>query len=50
MNIRPVMAKSNPQFEDVKVYEAHIDKCGEEAKQSKACLKWYAIYAQKPLN
>lgn len=50
MNIRPVMAKSNPQFEDEKVYKEFIDKCGEETKQNKGCLGWVAVYAQKPLN
>ncbi|EPB85414.1 hypothetical protein HMPREF1544_07785 [Mucor circinelloides 1006PhL] len=50
MNIRPVMAKSNPEFADENVYRDFIDKCGEETKQNKGCLGWVAVYAQKPLN
>ncbi|KAI8642087.1 S-adenosyl-L-methionine-dependent methyltransferase [Parasitella parasitica] len=38
LNLRSVMATSNPKYEDVKAYEAHINRCGEEAKQSKTCF------------
>ncbi|CEP08045.1 hypothetical protein [Parasitella parasitica] len=50
MNLRGIMATSDPTFENLKAYEAHIHQCGEEAKQSKTCFRWYAVYAQKPLN
>lgn len=48
MNIRPVMAKSNTEWEDVADCEAHIQQCGEEVKNSKTCFKWYSVYARKP--
>lgn len=48
LNIRPVMAKSNPEWQDVETYEKYIDACGEEAKTNKTCVNWYAYYAQKP--
>lgn len=48
INLRPVMAKSNSEWEDAEAYEAYINKCGEEAKENKTCLKWYSIHARKP--
>lgn len=48
LNLKPVMSKVNPAWENGDDYEAHINKCGEEAKASKACLRWYSIYAKKP--
>jgi hypothetical protein len=48
INIRPVLAKSMSEWENADIYEAYIDQCGEEAKNSKTYLKWYSIYARKP--
>ncbi|RCH84492.1 hypothetical protein CU098_008472 [Rhizopus stolonifer] len=49
MNVKPVLSKTNPEFENQEVYEAHLNKCGEEARRSQAHLGWYAVYAQKPV-
>lgn len=48
LNLAPVMTKTNPEWESLSAYEAHINQCGEEAKNSKTCLGWYSVYAQKP--
>ncbi|KAL9549033.1 hypothetical protein MBANPS3_005397 [Mucor bainieri] len=48
LNIRPAMARSNPEWEDAQVYVKYIDACGEEAEANKTCVNWYAYYAQKP--
>lgn len=48
LNLRPVMAKANPAWEDEAAYEALINQCGEEAKKSKTCLAWYSVTARKP--
>ncbi len=48
LNLAPVMSKMNAAWEKEGSYEAHINQCGEEAKNSKTCLGWYTVYAQKP--
>lgn len=48
LNIHPVMGKVNPEWEDPAAYTALIDRCGEEAKASKICIKWYSVRARKP--
>lgn len=47
-NTRHAIAMANPDWEDPAVYSDHIDKCGEESRESKTHLKWYSVYARKP--
>lgn len=50
LNLRPVMAKKNPAFEDPHQFEAYLEKSGLECKEYKTCTKWFINYAQKPLH
>lgn len=47
-NIRPVMAKANPAWEDSEAYRIHIERCSEEVRESKTCVHWQNVYARKP--
>ncbi|KAL9549034.1 hypothetical protein MBANPS3_005398 [Mucor bainieri] len=48
-NIRPVMAMSNPEWQDEKLYAVHIDNCAKEAETMETSVNWYTCIAQKPL-
>jgi hypothetical protein len=48
LNIHPALAKFHPEWEDMQVYKAYVEKCGEEAKEYKTNSPFFSNYAQKP--
>lgn len=50
MNVRPIVAKSIPAWEDEEAYKSYIDECGSEASKNESKVNWYTYVAQKPLN
>ncbi|KAI8095759.1 S-adenosyl-L-methionine-dependent methyltransferase [Thamnidium elegans] len=50
MNIRPMMAKSNPKWGNLEAYETFLGNCASEANTKETNIGWYTIYAQKTLN
>jgi hypothetical protein len=49
-NVKPVLAKINPEWDDAAAYDNYIEQCGAESKMNKTIINWYACYAQKPLE
>lgn len=50
LNMRPALAKSCPEWDDIEFYKNYVDSVGIESKDLKTCMNWYACYAQKPLQ
>ncbi|KAI8976875.1 S-adenosyl-L-methionine-dependent methyltransferase [Pilobolus umbonatus] len=49
-SLRPLMAMTNPDFEDAEKYEKFLDSLGEECAQYKTSTCFCIAYAQKPLE
>ncbi|KAI9254851.1 S-adenosyl-L-methionine-dependent methyltransferase [Sporodiniella umbellata] len=49
LNLRPVMAQKNPEFEDAEQFEAYLDKSAEECKQYQTFSSWFINYGTKPM-
>lgn len=50
MNIRPMMAKTNSEWEELEAYQLHLQKCAEEAATLKTGFNWHTVCAQKALD
>ncbi|KAG2229790.1 S-adenosyl-L-methionine-dependent methyltransferase [Thamnidium elegans] len=50
MNIRPMMTKSNPEWDNLEAYETFLGNCASEANTKETSLGWHIICAQKPFN
>ncbi|KAI9254350.1 S-adenosyl-L-methionine-dependent methyltransferase [Helicostylum pulchrum] len=50
LNVRPLMVKYNPEWNDPQAYELFIQNCAIEANAHKTSLNWYIFCAQKTLN
>ncbi|KAI9254328.1 S-adenosyl-L-methionine-dependent methyltransferase [Helicostylum pulchrum] len=47
-NMRGILARINPEWENAEAYASHLQVCAAEAKKSKTCLKWHSIHCRKP--
>ncbi|KAI8974689.1 S-adenosyl-L-methionine-dependent methyltransferase [Pilobolus umbonatus] len=49
-NLRPVMAMTIPEYEDVDAFKADLDRVAEECAEMKSNFVAHIAYAQKPLD
>ncbi|KAG2229791.1 hypothetical protein INT48_005318 [Thamnidium elegans] len=50
LNVRPLMIKDNPEWNDPQTYDLFIQKCAIEANSNKTSLNWHIFCAQKTLS
>lgn len=47
LNVRPLIAKENPEWNDPQSYNFYLQKCAAEANSYETSLDWYIFCAQK---